>query len=764
MKQKVYHFILAAILFYALFSHGKDILVIPPKIVDLSAFLPPILGLMWGTPAAFGVAFGDLLSHYPSFQFKEVLAVFFAGYFPYKVWHSVWKSEPVFAFNSKSLIKFISIIFVSTLSTSLFLGLTTTEGEVKALFDGTDLPLSQPIDYVGIRFLNHFDVAIFFGMPLFLILISRNYNFHLPSTSRIVQEESVSKMNQLALMVLYGLFLMIFIILDISGIIYDLDHMDNWLQFNGEILTMMNVTLVVMFLMLLKYRRSIMTNLMLLEMTTVFIASLMLGSVSFMAMSGIIDDHVDNDLQKMSVIYRERLSHTFNDMRMAVNSMSNLAVNELESYERLVNDGTYRKNYLAVMERSFTAITEKTAGSIGFYMHFSPDVVDAGFLCIRLPADWGRKLPAFTHVATPVYKDRYHIPQERYLAQLSEPYMNDSIWHYMISYVIPLQKDDRFIGIVGMDIDFDYIIHEIKRMSVYEHGYVCLLNKNGDILYANHNSKEAFENKKGVYETETYLSNGIWLKIAAFSHDIYADRNNMLMHFVVVMLFVVILVSIFSIWLAERGIKPLMLITGAARKIADGDLDVKISYKAQNELVTLVDSIKDMVAKLEIYMYRDKLTGVFNTAAYVRKVDEIEKHRKNTVEKPYAVIVFDANFLKRINDKYGHEAGNELICRAAKLISRIFSNSRVYRIGGDEFVVILTDKDYEDRESLLKQFDSEVANESFTVDGQEIKVSIARGIAVYHKTEEFAEIFRQADAAMYENKSAIKAKLGIVGR
>ena len=238
----------------------------------------------------------------------------------------------------------------------------------------------------------------------------------------------------------------------------------------------------------------------------------------------------------------------------------------------------------------------------------------------------------------------------------------------------------------------------------------------------------------------------------------------MLMHFVVVMLFVVILVSVFSIWLAERGIKPLMLITEAARKIANGDLDVKLSYKAQNELGNLVDSIKEMVAKLEIYMYRDKLTGVFNTAAYIRKVNELEKRRQNADKSTYAVAVFDVNFLKRLNDKYGHEAGNELIRRAAKLISRIFSNSRVYRIGGDEFVTILTDKDYEDRERLLQQFDSEADNESFTVDNQVIKVSIARGVAIHHGVEEFAEIFRQADAAMYENKSAIKAKLGIVGR
>ena len=299
-------------------------------------------------------------------------------------------------------------------------------------------------------------------------------------------------------------------------------------------------------------------------------------------------------------------------------------------------------------------------------------------------------------------------------------------------------------------------------MSVYEHGYVCLLDKNGSILYANQEDNSAFINQKGVYETETYLSNGIWLKIAAFSHDIYAGRNAMLIHFVMVMLFIVIALSFFSIWLAKRGIQPLMLITDASRRIADGNLDVEISYKADNELGNLVDSIKDMVSKLEVYMYRDKLTGLLNTAAYVRKVDELKKIAETETTK-YAIAVFDANFLKRINDTYGHEAGNELIKRAAGLISRIFANSYVYRIGGDEFVAILEGNDYEHKDELLKAFDVEAEKESFMVGNHEVKVSIARGIAVYHKSKTYAEIFKKADAEMYSNKTEIKAKLGIVG-
>lgn len=766
MKQKLYRFAVAAFLYFAFTGFAEYFFVFPPQAISLSAFLPPVLGLMWGPVAAFGAAFGDVLANWPVFRFREIVAVFFAAYLPYKMWHSIATGgeEPVFAFRTKNLIKFVAITFATVVLLSVFIGFTADEREIAEIFDGFNLQVKYPAEYAGILFLNNFDVAIFFGMPIFFILVSYGYNFYLPSAENVARKsETIYNMNRLALMLLYVFFLVLFVVLDVSGIIYDLDKMDTWLQFNGEILTMMNVTLFALFYMLLKYRHSIMTNLMLLEMATIFVAAFMLGSVSFAAISGIIDEHVDNDLQKMSVIYRERLSHTFNDTRMAVSDMSRLAVNELESYERLKNDAGYRKNYLDTMERNFTVITENSAGSIGFYLQFSPDIADEGFLCTRNPQKWGTKLPNFVRQDDDRKKNRYHIPQERHLAKLSEPYLNENTGHYMISYVVPLQKDDKFIGIVGIDIDFDYIIHEIRRMSVYEHGYVCLLDKNGDILYANQQESETGIDKKGFYETETYLSNGIWLKIAAFAHDIYADRNNMLIHFVVVMLFVVIAVSFFSIWLAERGIQPLRLIIGAAKKIADGDLDVKLSYTAKNELGTLVDSIKEMVAKLDVYVYHDKLTGLLNTAAYVRRVDELEKRRKEE-KTEYAIAVFDANFLKRINDNYGHEAGNELIKRAAVLISRVFAKSRVYRVGGDEFVALLEGDDYGDRENLLQKFDSECERESFEADGREIKVSIARGIAVYNEAEEFSEVFRRADAEMYRHKAEIKAKSGAAVR
>ena len=123
-------------------------------------------------------------------------------------------------------------------------------------------------------------------------------------------------------------------------------------------------------------------------------------------------------------------------------------------------------------------------------------------------------------------------------------------------------------------------------------------------------------------------------------------------------------------------------------------------------------------------------------------------------------MLFDANFLKKVNDKYGHEAGNELLRHAAAVIRRVFANSHVYRIGGDEFTAILEGQDYDNRLALLEKFDEETAKEQFTIAGDTLTVSVARGLGVYEHGMDFAAVSKNADAAMYSHKLAIKSKYG----
>ena len=171
-------------------------------------------------------------------------------------------------------------------------------------------------------------------------------------------------------------------------------------------------------------------------------------------------------------------------------------------------------------------------------------------------------------------------------------------------------------------------------------------------------------------------------------------------------------------------------------------------------------SIREMAAKLEVYVYRDKLTGLLNPAAYIGKKSELDEKMKTHSHLNYAVVIFDANFLKKVNDKYGHEAGNELIRRATKVICNVFANSSVYRVGGDEFAAVLENQDYEKRIELLELFDKKVAEETFTIAGDTLTVSVARGLGIYEPGMDFESVAKKADAEMYAHKSALKSKLG----
>jgi diguanylate cyclase (GGDEF)-like protein len=121
--------------------------------------------------------------------------------------------------------------------------------------------------------------------------------------------------------------------------------------------------------------------------------------------------------------------------------------------------------------------------------------------------------------------------------------------------------------------------------------------------------------------------------------------------------------------------------------------------------------------------------------------------------------VLDVNDLKEANDRYGHDVGNKLIVAASRIIANTFKRSPVFRIGGDEFLVILQNKDLEDYEELLVKLDSECANASVNADKAEIAISIAKGFAQYgsNRDSQFLDVFNRADEAMYQNKREMKS-------
>ncbi len=179
------------------------------------------------------------------------------------------------------------------------------------------------------------------------------------------------------------------------------------------------------------------------------------------------------------------------------------------------------------------------------------------------------------------------------------------------------------------------------------------------------------------------------------------------------------------------------------------------------EMLSAEDEAKELqthVTKMNVIAYQDSLTGVKNKAAYDNKIEALNWDILSR-SASFAIVMTDLNFLKIINDKYGHDKGNDYIKGACSIICSVFQHSPVYRIGGDEFVAVLEGADYEDRDSLMEKLRNEFRKQSSSSDlNPWQRFSAAAGMAVYdpEKDTDVETVFKRADSEMYDAKLRMK--------
>ena len=271
-----------------------------------------------------------------------------------------------------------------------------------------------------------------------------------------------------------------------------------------------------------------------------------------------------------------------------------------------------------------------------------------------------------------------------------------------------------------------------------------------------------------------------------------------------------------AMWMRRNVTKPIAKLEESTRNFAETSHDAtdpnSILFTApeintKNEVESLSDAITRMAADMRAYVfnavsaeerarsaeeeaegmtaiaYQDALTQVKSKAAFetIRGtlidanwsgdegdnpvgeasgvVAEDGTGSPDAVE--FGLIMVDANGLKTINDTYGHDHGDRYIVGTCHTACDVFKHSPVYRIGGDEFVIVLKGSAYRDREALVESLhDRFRATESDLSRDPWERYSAAIGLAVYdpQTDESVDDVLRRADIAMYENKRAHKAK------
>ncbi|MBE5922884.1 MAG: diguanylate cyclase [Lachnospiraceae bacterium] len=192
-----------------------------------------------------------------------------------------------------------------------------------------------------------------------------------------------------------------------------------------------------------------------------------------------------------------------------------------------------------------------------------------------------------------------------------------------------------------------------------------------------------------------------------------------------------------------------------ARKSSDGIHMIIGVENIDDEVAKEKEHLRALNSEKELAR-KDELTGIRNKTSF----NELKQSIQNNIDKgvdylPFAIAICDLNDLKKINDTKGHQAGDEYIIGAAKLLCDIFDHSPVFRIGGDEFAVFLSGNDFVARQELAEKLHKTSLENRQKGNGPVVAI----GIADYDQSidTDVNILIDRADHKMYEDKKQLKS-------
>mgnify|MGYP005985163913 CR=1 FL=1 len=177
------------------------------------------------------------------------------------------------------------------------------------------------------------------------------------------------------------------------------------------------------------------------------------------------------------------------------------------------------------------------------------------------------------------------------------------------------------------------------------------------------------------------------------------------------------------------------------------------------ELEEKVKSLEAELSRTKDESMRDHLTGLLTRRAYTEELKKIESSymRNNT---QYAVVFFDLDHFKTLNDTYGHECGDVVLSTFAKVLAKYTRDHDVVcRYGGEEFVSIIHFKLNRELLQYLKRIKMIISDNSFVYNNQKIKVTFSAGVAIRNSYDSYENTLQKADVLLYEAKESGRNKI-----
>lgn len=343
-----------------------------------------------------------------------------------------------------------------------------------------------------------------------------------------------------------------------------------------------------------------------------------------------------------------------------------------------------------------------------------------------------------------LYETGYYEEREKELMGMDlrsehyEPTISNGDWGWLCSAYYPVYTSSgEFVCVVGCDFDMKDVMQERTRMLIYllvGAAVLTVIVFTGAVVFINKfvvkplKSMTAEMEKFDPSEHLTYDDAGVMrldIKSRDEIEEIYEGIRSMQMHII-------------------DYLKDLYVLT-------------EDKLKAEND----IRQKEEQIGQLSKENSRDALTGVGSKSAYFKKIEEL-KSQISKGDYEFALVMVDINNLKEVNDVHGHKAGDLYIKGCCSMVCDAFKHSPVYRIGGDEFIVILQGIDLDNRMDIVKKLKEDFGTACERTDSEPWeRFSAAVGMAENASDDMTVDlVFKRADKAMYEDKLRFKQKHG----
>ncbi|MBQ4293620.1 MAG: diguanylate cyclase, partial [Lachnospiraceae bacterium] len=445
-------------------------------------------------------------------------------------------------------------------------------------------------------------------------------------------------------------------------------------------------------------------------------------------------------------------------------------------------------------ERVFDEVASKTNGVLTYYYRIDPSVSDQvkGFWYTNLD---GRDFTEHevTDITQYDVEDTsklvwFTVPKHEGKPIWLPPYITDNLDIRVISYNEPIYYKGEFVGVVGIEIDYSTMAEQVDSIRLYDNGYAFINDEKGKLFYhpridvSTLNAGNTPQTPEGAVGDSTFLryrydgvdrvaawlplSNGMRLNVTVPVSETEGDWKELVMNILIVSVEVLIVAGLFMMLFTRRITKPLEQLTKAAEQMENGNYSHTLVYDKDDEVGRLTKTfrhlsghMKEHISDLNEQVFIDALTHVKNKGAFAKALEELQEQMDLEPGRlGFAIGMFDCDDLKQINDRFGHEKGDEYLKTASRAIGQVFKHSPVFRVGGDEFAAILKNEDYENRDALSSAFKKTLTGINAAAGNDWERISVAMGLASYDpgRDQTVNDVVHRADKLMYADKRSRK--------